>query len=72
VLALVENIPGGALNKVAPEEWTQQDLDGLIVRCLILVRRPFQWDLEQQPPKRIPTLDECLAWFAQNGKAKTT
>jgi poly [ADP-ribose] polymerase 6/8 len=64
VLALVENVPGPDLNKVMESEYTQKDLEGLIVRCLMVVEKPFTWDALVEPPKHVPTLDECLSYFA--------
>jgi hypothetical protein len=66
VLALVENIKGPLLNQVADVEWTQKDLDGLVVRCLLIVKKEFEWNLVQKPPAKVPTLDECLDWFASH------
>jgi poly [ADP-ribose] polymerase 6/8 len=66
VLALVENLEGPLLKKVAAAEWTQRDLDGLIVRCLMIVKQQFQWDVQTEPPKRIPTLEEYLEWIEKN------
>jgi hypothetical protein len=52
VLTLVENIKGPPLNRVVDVEWTQRDLDGVIVRCLFIVQKP--------------TLGECFDWCANH------
>jgi poly [ADP-ribose] polymerase 6/8 len=67
VLALCENVKGPQLAKVADAEFTQQDLDGLIVRCLMVVKNDFAWDPYEQPPKRVPSLHDCLAYLGQRG-----
>jgi hypothetical protein len=65
VLALCENVPGVALKQVAPTEWTQQDLTGLVVRSLMIVKQPFEWDVVQQPPVKIPSVEDCLGCIAE-------
>lgn len=60
VLSLVENIKGPKLNKVVDNEYTQQDSEGLIVRCVMIVHKPFSWNVIKTPPKHVPTLYEVL------------
>jgi poly [ADP-ribose] polymerase 6/8 len=64
VLALVENVPGPALKQVQPNEYTQQDPEALLVRCLMVVTAEFQWNVYQKPPKEVPTLKKCLSFIA--------
>jgi hypothetical protein len=60
VLALVENVKGELLKKVADAEWTQRDLEGIIVRCLLIVKKQFQWNVSAQPPRFVPNFNDCL------------
>jgi hypothetical protein len=71
VMALCENAPGKQLNKVAPFEWTQRDKDGLIVRCLFIVKNQFAWDVIAQPPRAVPTLRDCVRCFAERLTGQT-
>jgi hypothetical protein len=61
VLALVENVKGDLLKQVAPVEWTQRDLDGIIVRCLLIVKSQFKWDVSVNPPQFVPDFRDCLS-----------
>jgi hypothetical protein len=65
VLALCENVIGPLLRNVAQMEHTQQDLDGLIVRCVMIAKVSFAWDPYVSPPAHVPTLPECLAYIGQ-------
>jgi poly [ADP-ribose] polymerase 6/8 len=60
ILALIENVQGPALKNAHPNEYTQKDNNGLVVRCLMLVNSVFEWDVCRTPPKHIPSLAECL------------
>jgi poly [ADP-ribose] polymerase 6/8 len=65
VLALCENIKGPMLKHVANGEYTQRDLDGLIVRCIMVAKTNFSWDPQVQPPAHVPSLHECLSYIAE-------
>jgi hypothetical protein len=64
VLALCENIKGPELNLVTQAEYTQKDIEGLIVRCLMVVKTSFAWDPFAKPPAHMPSLHECLSYIA--------
>jgi poly [ADP-ribose] polymerase 6/8 len=64
VLALIENAKGKTLKQVHPNEFTQQNPNGLIVRCLMVVKQDFSWNPHKNPPKAVPSLKSCLAWIA--------
>jgi hypothetical protein len=66
VMALCENVTGPLLRHVASGEWTQQDLPGLMVRCLLIVRNWFQWNLLENPNPRVPSFVECRRWIAEH------
>jgi hypothetical protein len=53
---------------VAPGEWTQQDVPGLMVRCL-LVMRPFDWNLLTNPNPKVPLFQDCQRWLTQHSRA---
>jgi hypothetical protein len=65
-MALCENVTGPLLNHVAINEWTQQDLAGLMVRCLLVVQKQFHWNLISQPNARVPSFEECQRWIVQH------
>jgi hypothetical protein len=67
VMALVENICSGLLKNVAQSEWTQRDLDGIMVRVLMIVNSVFEWDVHQSEPGCIPSLDDCLTFIDGSG-----
>jgi hypothetical protein len=69
VVALIENVAGPLLKQVATVEWTQRDLDGLIVRVLMIVKKEFLWDVAAFPPKAVPTLTEYQKWIERNGSS---
>jgi hypothetical protein len=66
VLALIENVENPLLRQVAPDEWTQQDVGGLIVRCLLVVRTRFDWDLVADPKAELPSFATCMRWLADH------
>jgi hypothetical protein len=66
VLALIENVKNPLLKQVAHDEWTQQDVGGLIVRCLLVVKKQFQWDLVADPKAELPSFATCMRWVADH------
>jgi hypothetical protein len=66
VLALIENVKNPLLKQVAADEWTQQDVGGLIVRCLLIVKQSFQWDLVSDPNVKVPSFNTCMKWLADH------
>jgi hypothetical protein len=50
LLALIGNVKGKPLKKAADVRWTQRNLEGIIVRCFLIVKKQFQWDVSVQPP----------------------
>jgi hypothetical protein len=61
VVALCENIPGPELQRVQPEEFTQQNRDGLITRCLMVMDASVNWDAFANPPRFIPGIREVMS-----------
>jgi hypothetical protein len=73
VLALVENINGRGLHQRDECEWTQSDPSGLVVRVIMVAEQPLAWDVQKNPPGKIPSLRECLAYLADcNGGPTAT
>jgi hypothetical protein len=68
VLALIENVKNPKLKQVAPDEWTQRDVGGLIVRCLMIVKQQFQWNLVAGPPAKVPSFTTVQKWIADNAE----
>jgi hypothetical protein len=65
VLALCENVKGKMLKQVAGDEWTQRDLKGLIVRCLLIVKEQFNWDLVADPKADVPSFRTVQRWMTE-------
>lgn len=64
ILALVENAKGEKLNNVYQNEYTQQDNDALIVRCMMVVHKSFEWNTLSKPPQYVPNLHDVLKHFS--------
>lgn len=61
VLSMTENaLTPGCLNNPIQYEYTQTDERACIIRSLMVVNQQFSWDIVQNPPKHIPSLDDVL------------
>jgi poly [ADP-ribose] polymerase 6/8 len=67
VLALCENVKSHALTNKGGCEYTQKDVNGLIVRCIMVAKSQFNWDPFAFPPAHVPSLHECLSYIARRG-----
>jgi hypothetical protein len=59
-LALIENVKNPLLRQVAQLELTQQNIRGLIVRCLLVVKKQFEWNLVDDPEAELPSFATCM------------
>lgn len=60
VLSLTENAKTPGLNHPIEFEYTQTDERACIIRCLMVVKNNFSWDIVKNPPKYIPSLNDVL------------
>jgi hypothetical protein len=65
LIGLVESVKGSGLGTQGPQVFTQTDLQGLMLRCLMIIRQPYAWDMVADPPKQVPTLQRCLQYIAK-------
>jgi hypothetical protein len=66
LIGLVESVKGPGLQG-GGQVFTQRDLQGLNLRCLMVIKNPWTWDTVQSPPKFVPTLHDCLRDIAKSG-----
>jgi poly [ADP-ribose] polymerase 6/8 len=69
LLGLVESVTGQGFKQGSegPQEYTQSDFNGIVLRCLMIVKATFEWDAMHKPPKFVPTLHDCLQYLAKQG-----
>jgi hypothetical protein len=66
LIGLVESVKGPGLQG-SGQVYTQRDLQGLNLRCLMVIKSQWAWDTVQNPPKFVPTLRDCLRDIAKQG-----
>ena len=60
VLSLTENAKTPGLNHPIQNEFTQTDERACVVRALMIVKSNFSWNIVDDPPKYIPSLNDVL------------